>query len=202
MQPETSGSRIPFQATVGAIPYDALRPLPVSVLLDNVRSMYNVGAFFRTADAAAVRKLYLAGITAVPPKKEITKTALGADVTVPWEYWENPVSKLESLRADHHEIAVIETSVHAVDLFDWQPKFPVCLIFGHEVDGVRKDLSDSADTHVRIPMLGAKHSLNVATSGGVVIYELLRKYRRMREASLSSNALRKATHPDDLSWNR
>lgn len=81
------------------------------------------------------------------------------------------------LLAQHVELVAIETSPHAVDLFDWQPRFPVCLLFGHEVDGLHPQLLESCDTHVRIPMLGRKHSLNVATAGGVVIYELLRKYR-------------------------
>ncbi len=79
----------------------------------------------------------------------------------------------------NYEIAAVETSVHAVDLFDWQPRFPLCILFGHEVDGLRPDLLALCDTHVRIPMLGRKHSLNVATAGGVVLYELLRKYRQM-----------------------
>jgi 23S rRNA (guanosine2251-2'-O)-methyltransferase len=166
-------------ATTAATSYDGLRPLPVSVLLDNVRSLYNVGAFFRTVDAAGCGKLCLAGITAIPPHKEIHKTALGAELTVPWEHWPNPEAQLRELRAAEHEIAVIETSVHAVDLFDWQPRFPLCVIFGNEVDGVRPDIAACADTHVRIPMLGIKHSLNVATAGGVVLYELLRKYRRL-----------------------
>ena len=163
-----------------ARPYEALQPLPVGVLLDNVRSMYNVGAFFRTADATAIANLYLSGISACPPKKEISKTALGAELTVPWEYWRDPAAELGGLRTRGFEIAVIETSTHAVDLFDWKPRFPVCIVFGHEVDGVRHELAELADTHVRIPMLGTKHSLNVATSGGVVIYELLRKYREMQ----------------------
>ena len=154
--------------------------------------MYNVGAFFRSADATALSKIYLSGITAKPPKKEISKTALGAELTVPWDYWHGPEIELERLREEGHELAVIETSVHAVDLFDWKPRFPVCLIFGHEVDGVGRELAELADTHVRIPMLGAKHSLNVATAGGVVIYELLRKYRRMRETS--------TTRQDDSSY--
>jgi tRNA G18 (ribose-2'-O)-methylase SpoU len=83
-----------------------------------------------------------------------------------------------ALRARNYEIAAIETSLHAVDLFDWQPRFPVCVLFGHETDGLTPDLGGKADMHVRIPMLGRKHSLNVATAGGVVLYELLRKYRR------------------------
>lgn len=172
--------RIPYQLTALADAYEGLR-LPVTVLLDNVRSMYNVGAFFRTADGIGIEKLYLCGITAYPPKKAISKTALGAEETVAWEHgWDGP-AMIESLRRTGHEIAAIETSLHSVDLFDWRPNFPVCIIFGHEVDGIRPELLDLADTHVRIPMLGQKHSLNVATAGGVVLYELLRKYRALRE---------------------
>jgi len=171
--------RVPFQATSGGALYDGIRTLPVAVLLDNVRSMYNVGAFFRTADAASVQKLYLSGITARPPKKEITKTALGAENTVPWEHAWDGLPLLAAIRERGCEIAAVETSVHAVDLFDWQPRFPVCVVFGHEVEGIRPEISALADTHVRIPMLGTKHSLNVATAGGVVLFELLRKYRAL-----------------------
>jgi tRNA G18 (ribose-2'-O)-methylase SpoU len=173
--------RLPFQVTGAAEPYDGIVRMPVAVLLDNVRSIYNVGAFFRTADAAAVEKLYLAGITAHPPKRALSKTALGAEETAPWEHSGEPVSLAERLRTDGYEIAAIETSVHAVDLFDWAPRFPVCVVFGHETEGIRPELSALCDVHVRIPMLGRKHSLNVATAGGVVLYELLRKYRRLRE---------------------
>jgi 23S rRNA (guanosine2251-2'-O)-methyltransferase len=147
-------------------------------LLDNVRSLYNVGSFFRTADAVRTERLYLCGITGRPPKRAITKTALGAEETVPWEHTWEPLPLSQDLRARGYEIAAIETAIHAVDLFDWEPRFPLCVIFGHEVDGIRPELSALADTHVRIPMLGAKHSLNVATAGGVVLYELLRKHSR------------------------
>ena len=173
--------RVPYQATAGAATYQDLR-LPVAVLLDNVRSMYNVGALFRTADAVAAEKLYLCGITARPPKHAITKTALGAEERVPWEHSWEPLAVAEALRAAGYELAAIETSLHSADLFDWQPRFPVCVVFGHEVDGIRPELLAACDTHVRIPMLGLKHSLNVATAGGVVLYELLRKYRRMVES--------------------
>lgn len=175
--------RIPFQATSGAASYDGLR-LPLEVLLDNVRSLYNVGAFFRTADAAGVEKLHLCGITGRPPKHAISKTALGAEETVAWEHSWDAETVVGGLRASGVEIAAVETTVHAVDLFDWTPSFPVCVIFGHEVDGIRPELSALCDTHVRIPMLGRKHSLNVATAGGVVIYELLRKYRQWRPPAL------------------
>jgi 23S rRNA (guanosine2251-2'-O)-methyltransferase len=161
--------------------YDGIGSLPVTILLDNVRSMYNVGAFFRTGDAARIEKLCLCGITSYPPKNAITKTALGAEETVPWQHSWEPAPLLEEIRERGYEIAAVETSVHAVDLFDWAPRFPVCVVFGHEVDGIRPEVSSLCDTHVRIPMLGSKHSLNVATAGGVVIYELLRKYRALHE---------------------
>lgn len=170
--------RLPYQLTALGEAYEGIQ-LPVAVLLDNVRSMYNVGAFFRTADGIGIEKLYLCGITAYPPKKAISKTALGAEEHVAWEHsWDGP-AMITGLRSCGYEIAAIETSLHSVDLFDWQPNFPVCVMFGHEVDGIRPEMLELADTHVRIPMLGQKHSLNVATAGGVVMYELLRKYRTM-----------------------
>ncbi len=156
--------------------------LPVAVLLDNVRSMYNVGAFFRTADGVGLERLYLSGITAHPPKRGITKTALGAEERVAWEHAWDPLPFIEKLRACGYEIAAVETTLHSVDLFDWQPRFPVCVLFGHEVEGLRPALLERADVSIRIPMLGAKHSLNVATTGGVVLYELLRKYRLLARA--------------------
>lgn len=172
---------MPYRATAHAAAYDEIRALPVCVLLENVRSMYNVGSFFRTADAAGVEALHLCGFTGYPPKKEISKTALGADETVPWNHTLDAAARVRELHAAGYEIAAIETSVRSVDLFDWVPRFPVCLLFGHEVDGLTEPLRELADTHVRIPMLGRKHSLNVATAGGVVLYELLRKYAALRK---------------------
>jgi 23S rRNA (guanosine2251-2'-O)-methyltransferase len=172
--------RLPFQATRAGEAYENIGPLPVSILLDDVRSMYNVGAFFRTADAAGIEKLYLCGITSHPPQHAISKTALGAEDRVVWEHSPDARPFLENLRARSCEIAAIETTVHAVDLFDWKPRFPVCLVFGHEVTGIRPEIAQVCDTHVRIPMLGIKHSLNVATAGGVAVYELLRKYRELQ----------------------
>lgn len=150
--------------------------LPAAVLLDNVRSMYNVGAFFRAADGVGLEKLCLCGITACPPKKAISKTALGAEETVVWEHDWDAVKMAEGLRRSGFGIAAIETDPHSVDLFHWQPNFPVCVVFGNEVEGLNPELLKMADAHVRIPMLGRKSSLNVATAGGIVLYELLRKY--------------------------
>jgi len=170
--------RVPFRATEVGTSYSKF-PLPVTILLDNVRSMYNVGAFFRTADGAGVERLLLCGITAHPPKSAIRKTALGAEDRVPWEPVKNAAATIERLRSNGYEVAAIETSMRAVDLFDWKPQFPICVLFGHEVEGLASGLLDLCDTHVRIPMLGIKHSLNVASAGAVVMYELLRKYRAL-----------------------
>jgi len=171
--------RLPFQVTSLGSAYEGLR-LPAAVLLDNIRSMYNVGSFFRTADAVGLETLYLCGVTAYPPKSAISKTALGAEESVPWQHHPEARETLATLRTGGYEIAAIETSLHSVDLYEWKPAFPVCVVFGHEVDGIRPELLAMADTHVRIPMMGRKHSLNVATAAGVVLYELLRKYREMR----------------------
>lgn len=169
--------RLPFQATPGAAAYDAIVKLPVTVLLDNLRSAYNVGSFFRTADAAKLDRLVLCGISSCPPHKGVVKTALGAEESVRWEYREDSVEAALQLRSSGHELAVIETSHHAIDVFDWVPQFPVAVIFGNELDGIRPEVLGLCDTHIRLPMLGMKHSLNVATAGGIVMYELLRKYR-------------------------
>jgi tRNA G18 (ribose-2'-O)-methylase SpoU len=166
-----------FQATSAAAAYAGIDRLPVTVLLDNVRSLYNVGSFFRTADAVRVQRLLLAGITADPGDHRIAKTALGAEASMAWERVADTGRSLETLREQGYQLAAIETYVTAVDLFDWSPAFPVCLVFGHEVDGIGQGILDQCDVHVRIPTLGLKQSLNVATAGGVVLYELLRKYR-------------------------
>jgi tRNA G18 (ribose-2'-O)-methylase SpoU len=169
--------------------------LPVIVVLDNVRSLYNTGAFFRSADACAVQKLVLCGITPRPDQggrqaRAIAKTALGAEQSVRWEYERDTGVALAKAHQAGFQIAVMETSPNAISLFDWTPAWPVCVVFGHETDGVGALLTpDSAirvvpdepvvpTVVVHIPMFGAKTSLNVATAGGVVLYELLRKHLR------------------------
>lgn len=177
-RPERPADRVPFVATALAAAYEGLGALPVQVVLHNVRSLYNVGAFFRTVDAVGADRLLLGGITGQPPHREIAKTALGSEEHVPWQRCDDTLAAVQAARAAGREIAAIETSLHAVDLFDWRPRFPVCVIFGHEVDGLEGPILDRCDTHVRVPMRGIKHSLNVATAGGVVLYELLRKFRQ------------------------
>lgn len=182
--------RLPFRASESATGYEAIGRLPVFALLDSVRSMYNVGAFFRTADAVALEKLYLCGITAAPPKNAITKTALGAEERVPWAHFWDPAAAVAELRSRDVDLVAVETNPRAVDLFDWKPRFPVCVVFGHEIDGVRPELIEQCEGFVRIPMLGRKHSLNVASAGAVVLYELLRKYRELAGSGLGTSGFR------------
>ena len=155
--------------------------LPIVVVLDNVRSLYNTGAFFRTADACAIERLVLCGITPRPDQggrqqRAIAKTALGAELTVPWEHFADTLTAVNQLAAARYQIVAVETSPTAVDLYEWTPAWPVCLVFGHEREGVASGLTDCIDASVRIPMLGEKGSLNVATAAGVVLYELVRRH--------------------------
>lgn len=148
----------------------------MTIVVHDVRSLYNVGAFFRTADGAGAREIVLSGITARPPRKEIAKTALGAELTVPWTGVDDLPSWMAEFSAAGGQLAAVETTATAIDLYDWTPCWPVALLFGHEVDGLPPDLLAQCAVHVRVPMLGGKGSLNVATAAGVVMYELLRQW--------------------------
>src|SRR5689334_13474563 len=145
--------------------------LPVVLVLDNIRSLYNTGAFFRTADGCAVEKLVLCGITPRPDqgsrqRRGIAKTALGAEASVPWEYVSDTTAAVTAALAAGYHVAAVENSPQAIDLYEWRPSWPICLVFGHETDGVATHLASAIETHVRIPMLGEKRSLNVATAAG------------------------------------
>jgi uncharacterized protein (DUF433 family) len=155
----------PFRAAAQAESYREIDRIPVSVLLDRVRSLYNVGAFFRSADAAGVEKLYLTGYTGRPPHDGISKTALGAEQAVEWEHRWDPLPLIESLRESGRQIAAVETTLHSVDLYDWEPDFPVCLVRGRtlrtstEVPRVARGLANcrffAAGSHViNIPSNG------------------------------------------------
>lgn len=151
----------------------------VVVLLDNIRSLYNTGSILRTADAAGVERVVLCGITPRPDqggrqRRAIAKTALGAEESVSWEHHADTATALRALTADGYRIVALETSPQAVDLFTWSPDWPVCLVFGHERQGISDELAPLLHTVIRIPMLGKKGSLNVATAAGVALYELLR----------------------------
>ncbi|MDD5110320.1 MAG: RNA methyltransferase [Patescibacteria group bacterium] len=151
----------------------AKQPLPpLYLVVQNVRSMFNVGSLFRTSDAFGVTKIYLVGITATPPRHEISKTALGAELNVPWEYFKNPLSLLRQLRKDGVRIVALETGTQSVALPKYRPRFPLALVCGHEVRGISPAVLRFADDVVSIPMLGEKESLNVSVAAGVALYAL------------------------------
>lgn len=142
------------------------------LLAHNVRSLWNVGSFFRTCDAFGVEQIYLTGYTGHPPRKEITKTAIGAEEFVAWEHHVDPVPVVDALKADGWQIVALEIAEEAVDLADYRPLADTCLIVGHELTGVPDELMQRCDAVVEIPMLGKKESLNVAVAAGVALYRL------------------------------
>ena len=150
---------------------------PIIIVLDDIRSLHNIGSVFRTADAFLVEKIYLCGITAVPPNKEIHKTALGATETVSWEYQENIVTTIENLKKDNIVTYAIEQVENAVFLNDFKPEKnqKYALVFGNEVFGVSQKAIELCDGTIEIPQLGTKHSLNISVSAGIVVWDLFQK---------------------------
>jgi tRNA G18 (ribose-2'-O)-methylase SpoU len=149
---------------------------PIFTLLDNIRSLHNVGSIFRTADAVRLEKLFLTGITGQPPRKEIDKTALGAVDTVPWEYHNDALNVLKDLKKRDVKIILLEHTSHSIPYHEISIDFPVCLVVGNEVFGVQEKLLELSDLAVEIPMFGTKQSLNVTIAYGIVIYHILFKY--------------------------
>jgi len=153
----------------------------IYVALDNIRSAQNVGSFFRTCDSLGVYKIFLCGITSVPPNKEILKTALGATESVKWEYFENTSKCIETLKNKGFTIICIEQTEKSLmlDKYEFNIDENICLVFGNEIEGVSKEIIEMANDCVEIPQLGTKHSLNVSVAGGIVIWDLLcRKLRK------------------------
>ena len=152
---------------------------PIIVVLDNVRSMNNIGSVFRTADAFLVKTVHLCGITAKPPHKDIQKTALGATESVPWKYYETTIETIKELKDDGYIIISVEQAEEAVPLGDFVAKEDgkYAVIFGHEVRGVAQEVVDLSDYCIEIPQFGTKHSFNISVSAGIVLWELFRKIR-------------------------
>jgi len=150
----------------------ALNRLPLVIVLDSIRSVHNVGSIFRTCDGAGVEKLYLCGITAYPPDRQITKTALGAEDRVPWAYHADIRSALIELKAKGYSIVLLEQTDTSVPYEQFKPVTPMCLVVGNEVEGVNDSIFDLADSAIDIDMGGLKISLNVAVACGVVTYHL------------------------------
>ena len=155
-----------------------LQRSPLFALIENIRSMYNVGSIFRSSDAINLSQLYLSGFTAKPPRKEIDKTALGATESVPWEYVTETLPLIDELKNRQVEIVVVEHTDKSVNYADIQYNFPACFIFGNEVEGVSDDMVIRADKVVELPMLGIKHSLNVAVAYGIIMYDAFNKCRQ------------------------
>ena len=169
---EITARRLPKEGLIHA------ERLPIIGMLDNIRSLYNVGSIFRTSDGAFIRHLYLAGYTPKPPRKEIEKTALGATETVPWSHFANPLDALQAAREAGARICVLEQTTGSIPYYHIAPSdFPICLVVGNELTGISPGVVAAADMALEIPMFGTKHSLNAAVAYGIAIFELVRIWK-------------------------
>ena len=152
--------------------------LPVIMVLDNVRSLNNVGSAFRTADSFLLENIYLCGVTGKPPNKEIEKTALGSTESVNWTYFKTTVEAVEHLKQKNYKVFAVEQVQKSISLqnFDYKKNEALALIFGNEVYGVEQEVIDICDGSIEIPQLGTKHSLNISVSVGIVVWEIVKKY--------------------------
>ncbi len=150
------------------------------IILDNVRSLNNIGSIFRTADAFLIEGIYLCGITATPPNKEIHKTALGATESVNWQYFENTLDAVKLLREKGFKIVAVEQTDKSIMLQDFIPvvNTKYALIFGHEIKGVEQEVIDHCHMSLEIPQYGTKHSFNIAVSAGIVLWDMFCKWKR------------------------
>ncbi len=153
---------------------------PITLILDNIRSGLNVGSAFRTADAFALEKIFLCGITAQPPHREILKTAIGASQAVEWEYVEQTSDAVNDLKKENYLIAGVEQADQRTWLQDFQPppNQPIALIFGNEVKGISDEIMPLLDVCLEIPQFGTKHSLNISVSVGIVVWDLFSKMKK------------------------
>jgi len=159
--------------------FKSAKKTPIIVVLDNIRSLNNIGSVFRTSDAFLIEKIYLCGITAQPPHKDIHKTALGATDSVEWEHVEDTLSLIEKLKDLKIKTIAIEQADNAVQLQDFKPKNgeKLAVVFGNEVKGVQQEVVSACDACVEIPQYGTKHSLNISVSCGVVLWDLFSKFK-------------------------
>lgn len=161
---------------------------PIFGLLENVRSLYNVGSIFRTSDAVLLSKLYLTGFTPYPPRPEISKTALGAVESVPWAYHKKPLEAIAEVKSAGVKFAVLEQTDESIPLWELpHDYFPICIAVGNEIGGITKDVVDAADISLEIPMNGVKHSLNVAVAYGIAVYRLFEMFIAGSQAKNSNS---------------
>lgn len=161
--------------------FKSAKKTPIIIVLDNIRSLNNIGSVFRTSDAFLVEKIYLCGITATPPHKDIHKTALGSTDTVAWEYIENTMDLVEKLKSENVTICAIEQAENATMLDDFKVETnkKYALVFGNEVKGVAQDVVSASDVVIEIPQFGTKHSLNISVSCGVVTWDIFSKIKAL-----------------------
>jgi len=154
---------------------------PIVLVLDNIRSLNNIGSIFRTADAFRIKAIYLCGITAQPPHREIHKTALGATDSVDWKYFKTSTEAVEELKNDEYEIISLEQADESIMLNDFSPKSGTAyaIVLGNEVKGVDQNIIDLSDYCIEIPQFGTKHSFNVTVSNGIIIWDILLKMNRL-----------------------
>lgn len=164
---------------ISAEEFKKAEKLPLTVVLDNVRSSYNVGSIFRSSDAFRVECVCLCGITAVPPQAEIHKTALGAEDSVDWTYYGRTQDAVDCLKVEGYEVWAVEQAEGSVMLQDFKPERGkrYAVIFGNEVKGVQQEVVDKCDGCVEIPQFGTKHSLNVSVAAGITVWEFARKMK-------------------------
>jgi 23S rRNA (guanosine2251-2'-O)-methyltransferase len=161
--------------------------LPIVLVLDNVRSMNNVGSIFRTADAFLLEAIYLCGVTAKPPHREIQKTALGATETVNWKYFETTIDAVTSLKNEGYKIYAVEQADKSIMLDKFVPESTkIALVFGNEITGVEQSVIDVCDACIEIPQYGTKHSLNISVSAGIVVWEVAKSFQ-LPSASADGN---------------
>lgn len=161
--------------------FKSAKKTPIVIVLDNIRSLNNIGSVFRTSDAFLVEKIYLCGITATPPHKDIHKTALGSTDTVNWEYIEDTLDLVKQLKIDGYKVASIEQAEQATMLNNFKVKTEekYALIFGNEVKGVAQNVVTNSDAVIEIPQFGTKHSLNISVSCGVVVWDIFSKLKNL-----------------------
>ncbi len=160
--------------------FKASEKTPIIVILDNIRSLNNIGSVFRTSDAFLIEKIYLCGITATPPHKDIRKTALGSTDTVAWKHVEDTVRLIEQLQNDGVKVLAIEQAEESIFLDQFEPiaNQRYAIVFGNEVKGVQQEVVTKSDAVIEIPQLGTKHSLNISVSTGIVIWDLFSKMKK------------------------
>ena len=153
-----------------------IKRLPISILVENVRSVHNVGSIFRSADGFGAEKIYLTGYTACPPREDLSKTALGSEKAVPWEHFQDPIDAAKNIISNGIGLVLLEQTKRSKNIYEIDWTFPICFIVGNEVSGVSEELSKIANIHAEIPMRGVKQSLNVSVATGVAGYEFSRIY--------------------------